>query len=127
MSSFPTPVIISGLTAAANLSAARYTAVLLGAGGVNVAAANEMEFLGFLQNAPVSGGVCEVAVNGGGSKAIAGGNITAGDKLTTDSSGHLVAITTGQTRAAVAIALTGAVDNDVFEVLVLDGATHTYP
>jgi hypothetical protein len=127
MSSFPTPVLISGFVAAADLSAKRYTAVLLGASGVNVAGADEMEFLGFLQNAPASGAQCEIAVNGGGSKAIAAGNITAGDKLTTDASGHLVAITTGQTKAAVAIALTAAVDNDVFEVLVLDGSTHTYP
>lgn len=127
MSSFPTPVLISGLTAAADLSTKRYKAVLLGASGVNVAGANEMEFVGFLQNAPASGGVCEIAANGGGSKAIAGGTIAAGDKLTTDASGDLVAITTGQTKAAVAIALTGAADNDIFEVLVLSGSTHTYP
>lgn len=130
MSSFPNPVLLSGLRAGADLSAEsnRYKAVFLATDGdVELAVANEMEFIGFLQNTRASGSPVEIATAGGGSKAIAGGNIVAGNLLTTDANGDLIAITTGQTRAAVARALQGAVDNDVFSVIVLSGATHTAP
>lgn len=127
-SSFPQANYIPGFRAGADLSSSRYVALQLASDGdVEAATANEMEFIGFLQNAPASGAVAEIAGLGGGAKAIAAGNINPGDKLTTDSSGHLVAITTGQTKAAVAVALSSAVDNDIFDVLVLSGSTHTYP
>lgn len=128
--SFPSANYISGLRAGADLSAStnRYKALLLATDGdVELAVANEMEFIGFLQNTPASGEPAEIAGVGGGSKAIAGGTINAGDLLTTDAAGDLVAITTGQTKAAVARALEGAVDNDIFAVLVLAGTTHTAP
>jgi hypothetical protein len=128
--SFPTANYIPGFRAGADLSAStnRYKALFLATDGdVELATANEMEFIGFLQNCPASGSPAEIAGMGGGSKAIAGGTIDAGNLLTTDGNGDLVAITTGQTKAAVARALEGAVDNDVFAVLVLSGATHTAP
>lgn len=131
MGSFVNPNYISGLKAGADLSAStnRYIALQIEADGdVNTAGANEYEFVGFLQNLPAGdGSAAEIAGHGGGSKAIAAGNITAGNKLTTDASGHLVAITTGQTKACVAMALENAVDNDIFNVLVLDGTSHTEP
>lgn len=130
MPSFASANYLSGLKAGADLSAAanRYKALQIAADGdVELATANEMEFVGFLQNTPANGAAAEIAGNGGGSKAIAGGTIAAGNRLTTDANGDLVAITTGQTKACVAIALEGAVDNDVFSVWVLDGSTHTAP
>jgi hypothetical protein len=130
MSSFPNPVYLSGLRAGADLSAStnRYKAVFLATDGdVELATANEMEFIGFLQNTPASGSPAEIATAGGGSKAIAGGAIDAGQLLTTDAAGELVAITTGQTKAAVARALQSAADGDIFAVNVLSGTTHTAP
>ncbi len=127
---FPTANYIPGFKAGADLSAAtnRYKALQLAADGdVELATANEMEFIGFLQNTPGDTAPAEIAGPGGGSKAVAGGTIQAGDKLTTDGSGDLVSITTGQTKAAVAIALEDAADNDIFAVFVLPGTTHTYP
>lgn len=130
MPSFPTANIISGFRAGADLSAStnRYTAVKIAADGdIETAGANSMDFIGFLQNLPASGGACEIAVGGGGSKAISGGSITAGDRLTTDANGALVTITTGQTKMAAAIALEGAASGDIFAVFVLPGVTHTEP
>lgn len=123
MSSIVTPKYISGRKAGADLSAAakRYTALQLESDGdVNTAAANEAEFIGFQQNLPESGKAVEIAGPGGGSKAIAAGTISPGHWLKTDSSGHLLAIGAYETARAVAFALEAAVDNDVFEVLVIE-------
>ena len=121
MSTINTPNYIVGLNAGADLSAdaKRYVALQIEADGdVNVAAANEQNFIGFLQDTPDDTKPASIAGMGRGSLAIAGGTITAGQFCTTDSSGHLVAIS-AETKNAVAIAMVSAVDNDVFEVLVL--------
>lgn len=122
MVSIVTPKYITGRTAAADLSATakRFTALQLDSSGtVNLAGANEAEFIGFQQNLPESGKAVEIAGMGGGSKAIAAGTITAGDLLKTDASGHLLAIGAYENANAVAVAMQSAVDNDVFEVFVL--------
>jgi hypothetical protein len=59
----------------------------------------------------------EVAVNGGGGKALAGGTITRGDFVASDSSGNLVATTTGNDNV-VGQAMASAVVSDIFPVLV---------
>lgn len=130
MGSFMKANLLPGLKADADYSAEtnRYKAVKLDADGkVTLAGANSPDFIGFLQNTPNSQGAAEIAVIGGGSKAIAGGTIEEGDRLTTDTNGDLVSIATGETKYACAIALQGAVDNDIFSVLVLAGTTHTEP
>lgn len=55
----------------------------------------------------------EVALPGGGAKGLAGGAIAAGDLLTTDSTGALIATTTANNRV-VAVAQQDAVLNDLF-------------
>lgn len=112
---------ISGRRSGADLSATanRYIALQLEADGdINKSAAAEQNFIGFLQNLPEADKGAEIAGMGGGSKAIAAGTITAGQFCKTDANGHLLAIAS-ETANAVAVALESAVDNDVFEVLVL--------
>ena len=123
MSSIVTPKYISGRRAGADLSATakRYTALQIEADGdVNTAAIDEADFIGFQQNLPEEDKGVEIAGASGGSKAIAAGVITAGNFLKTDASGHLLAIAANETARCVAMALESAVDNDVFEVLVLE-------
>lgn len=116
-------VYLAGFRAGADYSAltdtTKYIAVQLDTDGdVVVAAAGEQVNIGFLQNKPADQEPAVIAGPGGGSKAIAAGTIAAGDFLKTDSSGHLLKISS-ETSNAVAIALESAVDNDVFNVLVL--------
>ena len=122
MVSIVTPKYITGRKAGADLSATtkRYTSLQLEADGdVNTTGADESDFIGFLQNLPADTKPAEIAGPSGGSKAIAAGTITAGNFLKTDSNGHLLAIGPNETARCVAMALLSAVDNDVFEVLVL--------
>lgn len=58
----------------------------------------------------------EVAVQGG-AKALAGGTISAGDYVTADSNGALVATTTANDNV-IGQAMQSAVANDIFEVLI---------
>ncbi len=130
MASFIPSLYYPGFRAGADLSEEtnRYKAVKLDASGnVILCVANDFGFIGFLQNTPENGAPAEVAGLGGGSLAISGGAIDEGALLTTDANGDLIAIATGQTRAAVARAVPSAVDNDVFDVIVLGGTSHTAP
>lgn len=105
----------------ADAAIAKGKAVKLGTDFQHVAvcsAATDKSF-GILQSAP--GGAeaaCEVAMPGGGAKALAGGSIATGDLLAPDSNGALVATTTENDRV-VAIALQDAVANDIFNVDVV--------
>lgn len=113
----------SGEDNSALTEATKYIALQLEADGdVVKSGADEQDFIGFQQNAPGLGDHVEIAGVGGGSKAIAAGTITAGDYCKTDANGHLVAMA-AETANAVAFALDSAVDNDVFEVLVLAPGT----
>ena len=115
MASFPTPNNIVNLVAGSDLSTSQYKAIILSAdGAVDIAAANA-SIIGFLGNKPTSGASAEISSDAGGAKAIAGGTITAGDPLATDSNGDLVVATGGDT--VVARAIESAVDNDIFAVL----------
>jgi hypothetical protein len=64
--------------------------------------------------------VVEVAMPGGGAKGLAGGTISAGDLLTSDGNGKLVATTTAGNRY-IAMAMEDAVENDLFSVEVVAG------
>lgn len=128
MTSFTPPNRLAGLKAGADFSAlgahTKYVALQLATDGdVETAGANEGEFIGFLQNTPEAGEPAEVCGAAGGSLAIAAGTITAGDFLKTDASGHLLAIGAYENANAVAVAMDSAVDNDVFEVFVLNPGT----
>jgi len=61
----------------------------------------------------------EVAMSGGGARALAGGTIATGDYLAPDSNGALVATTTGDDNV-IAQALQDAVADDIFDVQVLN-------
>ena len=117
MSSFNTPRLINGLKANVDLSTKQYHAVkidtstgnivLCGAGGLCI---------GFLQNKPLAGDVCEIATTGGGGLGISAETMTAGVLMKVDASGHLVAATAdGEHVAAISVA--SSVDNDVFEIM----------
>lgn len=117
MGSFATPKNIINLAAGSDLSSSQYKALVLSAdGAVDVAGAN-VSIIGFNMTKPTAGKAAEIASIGGGAKAIAGGTITAGDLLKTDSNGDVVTASVGDTYCA--LALESAVDNDVFNVLVI--------
>ena len=115
MGSFAEGTRITNLKAGSSLTASQYKAVKVSSDGeVDVCGAN-VAALGFLMNAPATGSICEIATLGGGAKAIAGGTITAGDLLATDSNGDVLVAAAGDTY--VALALESAVDNDIFQVM----------
>jgi hypothetical protein len=117
MSSFAQPNLITNLAAGSDLSSSQYKAIVLSTdGAVDVAGAN-VAGVGFLMNLPTAGKSAEIATVGGGAKAKAGGTITAGDLLKTDSVGDVVTAVNGENY--VALALESAVDNDIFNVLVI--------
>ncbi len=117
MASFPRPNLITNLAAGSDLSSSQYKAVALATDGAVDVAGSNVAGIGFLNNSPKVGAVAEIAVVGGGAKAIAGGTITANDLLKTDAIGDVVTAVNGEN--FVGIALEDAVDGDVFGVLVI--------
>lgn len=127
MASFTPRNYITGAKAGEDLSAltndTKYIALQLDTDGdVITSAAGEQVCIGILQNAPENNKAAEIASAGGGSLAIAAGTIAAGNFLKTDANGHLLAMS-AETANAVAVAMDSAVDNDVFEVLLLQAGT----
>ena len=83
------------LVAGADLSAAQYKFVEIGAGGVVTVCNGATDRpIGVLQNAPLSGQEAEVVV-AGGTKVVSSGNIAIGSAIGTDASGKAVALTAG--------------------------------
>lgn len=83
------------LVAGADLSAAQYKFVKIGAGGVvTVCNGATDKPIGVLQNAPLSGQEAEVVV-AGGTKVVSSGNIAIGSAIGTDASGKAAALTAG--------------------------------
>lgn len=127
------------LPAAADLSTKQFYAIKVDSNG-KAAVASTGEFCaGILQNKPGSGQAATVAY-GGISKAIAGGNVTAGMTVAANSDGKVVnaaeaVVDTSNTGAAadaviasnvIGVALATGVSGDVIPVLVLmAGATPT--
>lgn len=64
----------------------------------------------------------EIAVPGGGGKGLAGGTIAMGDKLTADANGKLVATTT-ENDNIIAVAMQGAVVNDLFDLVIVQAVS----
>lgn len=111
-----TPFLHDGsmTTASADLSAKQFYAVKITAARVVglVAAVTDITY-GILQNKPKSAQVCDVALFGI-VKAVAGGSITAGDKLEVNSSGQVITYTTSGTACIIGQALETAVSAQVF-------------
>jgi hypothetical protein len=84
-----------------------------------IASAATDKSFGISQNASAAAeDKIEVALPGGGGKGLAGGSISFGDLLASDSNGALVATTTGNNRV-VAIAMEDASSGDLFSVHVV--------
>jgi hypothetical protein len=83
------------LVAGADLSAAQYKFVEIGAGGVvTVCNAATDKPIGVLQNAPKSGEEAEVVVSGG-TKVVSSGNIAIGSQIGTDATGKAAVLVAG--------------------------------
>jgi len=109
-------------TAGADLSAKQFHAVKIGATNTIALcnAAGEAAY-GILQDKPSSGRVGSVGI-AGQSKAIVGGTVAAGDRLTVDANGKLV-VGYGADRA-IALALEAGNANDIIEVELVQGAPY---
>lgn len=127
------------LPAGADLSAKQFRAVKVNSSAQAVVAGAGEFAIGILQNKPGSGQAASI-VFGGVSKAILGGNVTAGATVTADSTGALVDATEARTNTTDAdasadpligsnilgVALAGGVAGDIVPVLILvAGATPT--
>ena len=109
------------LTFKADGAITAYTAVKNGTDAQHVAAAaaTSDSMKGISQDtALVAGDPVEVAIPGGGGKALAGGTITDGDLLTWGASGL---VTASDGNRVVAMAMDGAVVGDIFPVEVIAG------
>ena len=88
---------------------------------VAVCSAATNKSFGIVQNAPdAAEAAAEVAMPGGGGKALLGGTVVQGDLLAPDSNGALVATTTPGDRY-IAIAMEGGVVNQLIGVEVVAG------
>lgn len=104
------------VTAGADLSGSQYLAVkITGAAAVGLCGAGENS-LGILQNDPGNGEAASVRFVGP-SKAVYGGAVGAGDRLTPDANGKLVA-TSATTDHIVGVAVIGGQADDVGSILV---------
>lgn len=114
----------TSIAAGADLSALQYTALKLGADRVVVSCTSNNEpIVGILQDKPAAAGrAAKVGVKGI-SKAIAGGSISSGDKLTATTGGKLIATTTNN-HYIIGHAMEDAASNDVFQVFLTPGAQH---
>jgi hypothetical protein len=108
------------LPAAADLSAKQYFAIKVNSSGQAAVAGAGEAAIGILQdnNGDAAGKIVNVApFTGRKMKAYAGGTITAGQNVTADAAGELVAATTGN--FIYGVALESAVDGDIFQFLAV--------
>lgn len=86
---------------------------------VVIAAAATDPIVGVLENKPTAGQAALVQILGT-AKVIAGGTVTRGDVVTSDSAGKAITTTTDKD-VAVGRALESAVAGDIFEILLMGG------
>lgn len=89
---------------------------------VVIASAATDNIVGVLQTKPKAGKAANVQWLGS-SKVIAGGTITRGDKVTSDSSGHAIT-TTSAGNTVAGIALSSAVSGDIVEIFLTPGSKY---
>lgn len=122
MASVSTPRIES-FKATADYSAKQYCAVTFGADDEHATVQSSAggRCFGILQNAPnAANAIAEVALPGGGAKAVLGGTVTRGNFLKSDANGALVAAATDKDEY-VAKAMASGVAGDVIAVEVILG------
>jgi len=106
-----------------DLSSSQFKFVTLEADGqVDLADADAENCIGVLINDPASGSEATVVVSGK-TMVTAGGAITAGDAVVTDTSGDAVELTTSSSATAITMgyALEDAVDGQVFAIELIQG------
>jgi len=118
MASFPTPNLIINRLADVDLSSSQFKAVVLTTSGTVAVAGANAGAIGFLQNQPTAGQICEIAGYGGGAKGIAAASLNAGVLVKSNAIGDLVAAT-ADTDVAIGVTLETSVDDDVFAVMPL--------
>jgi len=111
------PGALKTFKAVADYSAKQYYAMYVSADNtVTIGAAATNALVGTLLNEPKANEGAVIAMSGT-SKAIAGGSISIGDRITSDSAGKLVATTTAN-QNIIGTALEAADANDIFEYAV---------
>jgi hypothetical protein len=121
MSTYGDHIQLTGLTAAADLSAAQFKAVKLAstAGQVKVCSSTSDISMGILQNDPPAGDPAAVAAIGE-SKAVMAANVAMGAWLIPNSTGQLKGTTTAN-KAIVGIALEASVNAGEIRRVFLPG------
>lgn len=111
-----------------DLSAAKWHFVTLETDGkVDLADADAEQVLGVAVTNPDAEDKAVTVALWGEVKAIAGGTITVGDEVVTDANGHAIEKSASSSATAVTagIALSSAVANDVFEILLVQSGNVT--
>jgi len=106
-----------------DLASAQFKFVTLEADGqVDLADADAENCIGVLINDPASGEAATVVISGK-TMVTAGGAITAGDEVVTDTSGDAVELTTSSSATAITMgyALEAAADGQVFGIELIQG------
>jgi len=106
-----------------DLSSSQFKFVTLEADGqVDLADADAENCIGVLINDPASGSEATVVISGK-TMVTAGGAITAGDEIVTDTSGDAVELTTSSSATAITMgyALEDAADGQVFAIELIQG------
>lgn len=106
-----------------DLSSSQFKFVTLEADGqVDLADADAENCIGVLINDPASGSEATVVISGK-TMVTAGGDITAGDEIVTDTSGDAVELTTSSSATAITMgyALEDAADGQVFAIELIQG------
>ena len=106
-----------------DLSSSQFKFVTLEADGqVDLADADAENCIGVLINDPASGSEATVVISGK-TMVTAGGAITAGDAVVTDTSGDAVELTTSSSATAITMgyALEDAADGQVFAIELIQG------
>lgn len=96
---------VGQLLAAADLTAKQHYFVAVNTDGKIAVAGDGVAALGVLQNKPDSGEVADVGTLGV-TQVVAGGVVTAGDKVASDASGKAATATTGEYAIGIALGTT---------------------
>ncbi|CAB5220378.1 Bacteriophage VT1-Sakai, H0018 [uncultured Caudovirales phage] len=105
------------LVASGDLSANQYKVVKLDSNGRStLAGASDLAQIGIQQDKPTALGQPSSVRMAGISKALAGGTIAIGDRVTSDANGKVITATTG--KQVIGIALAAAVANDIFAMVI---------
>lgn len=103
--------------ASGDLSAGQYLAVKLDSNGRIALAGEGDKAIGILQDKPAALGRAGAVATAGTSKAVAGGTVTAGDRVAPNSTGKFVSVGSGDDWS-FGIARTGAGSGEIFSCLI---------